>query len=279
MPIHFTEKRDIENALDMGSGYVLDFSNRTFAEFIAASIGIDIYAGPFSDFGSSKANHLRCFFERAPDYQVGRLLADLVTHARQALEDNPYKKPADADLKRLERCNAIAVRLQSARPVENLEALKPNDEADKDFAVLAKVIREGIQKHEPGPVLDRLHTFCMKYFRTICQNREITFDRNDNLGNLVGKYVKYLEQTGLIEAKITMQILKSSISTFSDFNYIRNNKSLAHDNQTLNDPEAMLLFNSVANTIRFVEFIESRTPPKKAEGTADLGGEIHVISV
>jgi hypothetical protein len=45
MPIHFTEKRDIEAALGMGSGYVLDFSNRTFADFIASSIGIDIYAG------------------------------------------------------------------------------------------------------------------------------------------------------------------------------------------------------------------------------------------
>ncbi len=274
MPIHFTEKRDIETALDMGSGYVLDFSNRTFAEFIAASIGIEIYGGPYSDMGSSKANHLRCFFERASDYQVGRLLADLVTHARQTLEDNPYNKPTEADLKRLERCHAIALRLQSARPVENLEALRPNDEADKDFAVLAKVIREGIQKHEPGPVLDRLHTFCMKYFRTICQKREITFDKNDNLGNLVGKYVKYLELTGLIEAKITIQILKSSISTFSDFNYIRNNKSLAHDNQTLNDQEAMLLFNAVANTIRFIEFIEAKTQPKKVEQFADLDDEI-----
>jgi hypothetical protein len=152
--------------------------------------------------------------------------------------------------------------------------LHPNADDDRDFAVLAKVIREGIQKHEPGPVLDRLHTFCMKYFRTICQKRDIAFDKNDNLGNLVGKYVKYLEQSGLIEAKITVQIMKSSISTFSDFNYIRNNKSLAHDNQTLNDQEAMLLFNAVANTIRFIEFIEARTPLKKAVPALDLDDEI-----
>lgn len=273
MPIHFTEKRDIEAAFGMGSGYVLDFSNRTFAEFIASSIGIDIYAGPYSDFGSSKANHLRCFFERAPDYHAGRLLADLVTHARQIQEKNPYARPTEADVKRLERCHAIALRLQSAQPVENLEALRPNADDDKDFSVLAKVIREGIQKHEPGPVLDRLHTFCVKYFRTICQKRDIAFDKNDNLGNLVGKYVKYLEQNDLIEAKITVQIMKSSITTFSDFNYIRNNKSLAQDNQTLNDQEAMLLFNAVANTIRFVEFIEAKTPMKKLDPPLDLDDE------
>lgn len=272
MPIHFTEKRDIEIALGMGSGYVLDFSNRTFAEFIAASIGIDIYAGPYSSSGRSKANHLRCFFEKAPDYQIGHLLADLITHARQ-MQESSYTQPTEADTKRLDRCRAIAVRLQSAQPFEHLEALRPNDEADKDFAVLAKVIREGIQRHEPGPVLDRLHTFCMKYFRTICQKRAITFDKNDNLGNLVGKYVKYLEQSGLIEAKITIQIMRSSISTFSDFNYIRNNKSLAHDNQTLNDQEAMLLFNAVANTIRFIELIEAKTSQRK-EPALDLDDEI-----
>ena len=274
MPIHFTEKRDIETALGMGSGYVLGFSNRTFAEFVASSIGIDIYAGLYSDFGSSKANHLRCFFERAPDYQVGRLLADLVAHARQIQEDNSYTQPTEADIKRLERCRAIALRLQSAQPVKNLDALRPNADDDKDFAVLAKAIREGIQKHEPGPVLDRLHTFCMKYFRTICQKRDIAFDKNDNLGNLVGKYVKYLEQNCIIEAKITIQIMKSSITTFSEFNYIRNNKSLAHDNQTLNDQEAMLLFNAVANTIRFIEFLEAKMPMKKAQPAPDLDDEI-----
>jgi hypothetical protein len=274
MPIHFTEKRDIETALGMGSGYVLDFSNRTFGEFIASSIGIDIYAGQYSDSGSSKANHLRCFFERASDYQIGCLLADLVTHARQLGEDNYSSPPTEADLKRLDRCQAIASRLKTAQPVEGLDALRPNADDDKDFAVLAKVIREGIQKHEPGPVLDRLHTFCIKYFRTLCQKRDITFEKTDNLGNLVGKYVKYLEQSNIIEAKITIQIMKSSISTFSDFNYIRNNKSLAHDNQTLNDQEAMLLFSHVAGTIRFIEFTEAKVPVKMAEAQADVDDEI-----
>ena len=30
----FTEKRKFEQLLKMGSGYVLDFSNRSFAEFV-----------------------------------------------------------------------------------------------------------------------------------------------------------------------------------------------------------------------------------------------------
>lgn len=261
MPIHFTEKRDVETALQMGSGYVLDFSNRTFAEFIAASIGIDIYAEPYLIQGGSKANHLRAFFNKAPDHQIGQLLADLIVHARQTGEDQAaWSTPlSEADIKRFDRCQAIADRLKTAQPVENLNALRPNAE-DRDFSALAKAIREGIERHEPGPVLDRLHTFCVKHFRTICQKREIAFEKTDNLGNIVGKYVKYLEREKIIEAKITVQIMRSSITTFSDFNYVRNNQSLAHDNQMLNDQEALLLFNNIANTICFIEFLEARTP-------------------
>ena len=273
MPIQFTEKRDLETALQMGSGYVLDFSNKTFGEFIAASIGIDIYGGAYSGNGGSKANHLRCFFEKAPDHLIGRLLTDLLAHARQIGEENTYTPLTDADRKRFDRCQAIADRLKRATPVDNLDALRPNTD-DKDFTVLAKVIREGIERHEPGPVLDRLHTFCMKYLRAICQKREITFEKTDNLGNLAGKYVKYLEQNKIIEAKITVQIMRSSITTFSEFNYIRNNKSLAHDNQTLNDQEALLLFNAVANTIRFIEFLEARIPEKPATASDALDEEI-----
>lgn len=68
--------------------------------------------------------------------------------------------------------------------------------------------------------------------------------------------------------------MRSSITTFSEFNYIRNNKSLAHDNKTLNDQEALLLFNAVANTIRFIEFLEGRAAEKPAAASDDLDEEI-----
>jgi hypothetical protein len=45
------EKRKFEKLLGMSSGYVLDFSNRTFAEFITDSTGLDIYEARY-DYGS-----------------------------------------------------------------------------------------------------------------------------------------------------------------------------------------------------------------------------------
>ena len=38
-----TEKRKFEQFLGMGTGYVLDFSNRTFAEFVQDSTGRNIF--------------------------------------------------------------------------------------------------------------------------------------------------------------------------------------------------------------------------------------------
>ena len=39
----FIEKTKLERQLQMGGGYVLDFSNRTLAEFVAESTGRDLY--------------------------------------------------------------------------------------------------------------------------------------------------------------------------------------------------------------------------------------------
>lgn len=60
---------------EMEGGYVLDFSNRTFSEFFARDLGIDIDHPSFAEDGTSKGRRLRCFLR----------LADAAT-ARRALE-------------------------------------------------------------------------------------------------------------------------------------------------------------------------------------------------
>jgi hypothetical protein len=80
------EKQQLEKLFEMGGGYVLDFSNRTFQEFIQDAVGIDIYAGKYDGRGGSKANHLRCFWEKEVDATVGRLLKALVEYALVSAE-------------------------------------------------------------------------------------------------------------------------------------------------------------------------------------------------
>jgi len=68
------EKRKIEDLFGMASGYVLDFSNRTFAEFFQDSLNIDIYSGRYSGNGESKARLLRAFWDIEPDDLVSKAL-------------------------------------------------------------------------------------------------------------------------------------------------------------------------------------------------------------
>src|SRR5688572_13693216 len=71
------EKRQLERVLQMGSGYVLNFSNRTFQEFVADSVSRDIYDARYAYGGGSKANLLRGFIKEEGNRIVGKLLNDL----------------------------------------------------------------------------------------------------------------------------------------------------------------------------------------------------------
>lgn len=77
----YLEKRKFEQFLGMSSGYVLDFSNRTFAEFVRDSTGRDIYESSYDYASGSKANRLRAFWQKEPNPVVGKLMRDMLDYA------------------------------------------------------------------------------------------------------------------------------------------------------------------------------------------------------
>lgn len=245
------DKRHLEHLLGMGSGYVLNFSNNTFAEFVFDTVGRDIYDARY-DHGSSnsKANRLRGFWAKESNYVVGQLLTNLIELAvsEAATPPNPTI---------VSQCRATALRLIQGGPVTELDALAvPTD--DRDFEVVAHAVRDTIEKNQPEVGLDRLHTFVVKYVRSLCERRGIAAGRDKALHAIFGEYVRGLRQAGHIEAEMTERILKSSISVLEAFNHVRNNQSLAHDNKLLGYDEALLIFNHIASAVRFLRSLESR---------------------
>lgn len=71
------EKRYFEKMCSMGGGYVLDFTDWTFAEFFE-KYSVDIHSVRYQRHGTSKAKKLRAFWEIEPDSLVGRVLDDLI---------------------------------------------------------------------------------------------------------------------------------------------------------------------------------------------------------
>lgn len=244
------EKRRLERAMGMSSGYVLNFSNRTFAEFFLDSVGLDIYDSKYDYSSGSKANRMRAFWDRESNYTVGKLLGDIFDNWDE-LSGQFEQTPAPED------CLRIVCRLKESAPVPDLEAVRPISE-ERDFDALAKSVRESIDRNEPETGLDRLHTFLVKYFRVLCQKYGISTEREKPLHSLVGEYVKALKKEGLIESDMTERILKSSISVMEAFNKVRNEQSYAHDNQILNYNESLLIFSHVTSSIRFMEALGTK---------------------
>ena len=123
------EKQMLERELGMGSGYVLEFSNRTFDEFFRDVVGIDIYDSRFSLGSGSKANRMRAFWKVATDAQVSRLLAGL----REGWELYSTKpKPASADRLLEQMITRMSGGRSPNKPEERTDSRKAIDRATSE---------------------------------------------------------------------------------------------------------------------------------------------------
>jgi hypothetical protein len=100
------EKEQLEMLLGMGGGYVLEFSDRTFAKFFGETVNVDIDAGKYQRNGTSKAKRLRAFWELEGDNLVGKVIAELLDYWAFY---NP--EPSTADLKIADQVRKVADRL------------------------------------------------------------------------------------------------------------------------------------------------------------------------
>lgn len=248
------ERRKLERLFHMEGGYVLHFSDRTFSEFFEEHAQIDIDTPMYRERGTSKANRLRSFWTIGGNHIVGKVIEAMVLHGQA--EDSLCK---DHDL--IDNCWKIAKRLLQDTAVVELGALTATVD-ERDFKTIEQHVREAIEKNQPEAALDRLHTFVIKYVRTLCEARGIEVNRDKALHSIFGEYVKRLREAGHLESEMTARIVKSSISVLEAFNDVRNNKSLAHDNPILNYEESLLIFNHVASSIRFIKSLEARIKNK-----------------
>lgn len=242
----------------------MDFSDTTFQQFVHDAVEKDISDEKYKVTGTSKANRLRTFWDLEPNNTVGNLLYELVLFAK----DKPRKKNELSDLSELQfkdlvdRCFRTASTLKCESAVEDIDVIQAIN-ADKDFNFIAKSIRESIEKNEPENALDRLHTYVMKLIRTLCEQHNIAFSKEESLNAVFGKYVRYIRNNQMIESEMAEKILTYSISIIQSFNDIRNNRSFAHDNPVLNYDESILIFNNVTNMVRFINKIEDNIPKPK----------------
>jgi hypothetical protein len=244
--LNFLEKKKLEQLFEMGGGFVLDFSDRTFADFMAESTRKDIWNEGYLYRSGSKANRLRAFWKVEPNYLVGKLLTDLLEYCHNS---------STGEKGLWVECHEIAERLLQDKTVPEIDAVY-EDGTGGTFDKLAKEVRDAIERNEPEAGLDRLHAYTVMYTRLLCEKHGIEVEKEKPLHSVFGEYVKHLKGEGMIESVMTERILKMSISVLDSFNSVRNDRSLAHANPLLSRSESFLIYNNMANLIRFVRELE-----------------------
>lgn len=252
-----TQIRTIEEAMAFprGFGYVLDFSDRTMSEFFEYEFGIDIYAEQYSVNGSSKRNYFTTFLTQSDTNTALRVLRALWERREglmAASMDNASTKKARAVTDRFRKIIETMEIERDRVPSEGVD----NFSADRTLEELVADIDRTLEAKKPEVAIDHLHTYCVKKVTHLLTVREISCSDDEPLHSRFGKYRNaLLSERDLHE--FTDRSLKSSISLFESFNDLRNNRSLAHDNEILNPAEARFVFSVVNAILVLMRTLES----------------------
>jgi hypothetical protein len=123
------DKRYLEKILNMGSGYVLDYSDATYGEFFKRH-KVDIHGQKYLSYGTSKAKKMRSFWEQESDKLVGQVLSEMLDSYEADCELSG--KPIDSQI--LQKARAIVARL--AGGVRNADSAETEEGfLDKEFSI------------------------------------------------------------------------------------------------------------------------------------------------
>ena len=116
----------------MASGYVIDFNNRSFQDFIYTSSKKDILSDKYASKGTSKANRLREFWDTENDIIVGKLLSELLeywqTYKLTKQESvNPHEKAL------FDECQKVTDRLAGKQAAASAPPLTEDEFIRREF--------------------------------------------------------------------------------------------------------------------------------------------------
>ncbi len=248
-----------------GGGYVLDFSDRTMAEWFEENFDIQIFQQRFQVEGASKAKTLRGFVEVAEPRLVAQTLRVLWAY-RCGLDG--YLEPDPATEERLKAwLEQFTNELESASAL-NLDDVFKDFSPDTTLPKLRASIAADLIAENPDVALDRVHTYCVKRFRNLLASRNQAVDAKTPLDAIFGAYGKALRDEGAV-SEFALPTLRVQHKLFDGLNQARNKRSFAHDNALLDVSKAQFIIDSVLASLAFIERIEaSRRAP-----AADLDDE------
>lgn len=251
------ELRAIENAVAFprGFGYVLDFSDCTFDEYFQDEFGVEIDSDKFSTNGTSKRNRLLTYIKQADGASALRVLRSLWELREGLLSEFEGEQSAENAKKNSAPFQQVIDRLNGIPEVLSSDGVKAFSQ-DRTLEELVADIERSLSAGKPEAAMDHLHTYCMKRFTHLLRVRGIEFGEDEPLHSRFGKYRKALAKEQNFH-EFTDRAIKTFISLFESFNDLRNNHSLAHDNEILRNYEARFIFSSINAMLVMLRTLEA----------------------
>jgi len=235
-------------------GYVLDFSDKTFTYYFEEEFGVDIDDEIYHKNGSSKANRLISYLQSVEKSTALRVLRTLWERREALLEESSDLNAIDKAKEHTDRFRKLITDAGDKSEIIQSDGVEKFS-SEITLEELVNDIRRTLDAGKPEVAIDRLHTYCMKKIKHLLKIRDITYKEKDTLDALFSRYRNELVQDKKL-SKFSDKALKSSIDLLKEFNYLRNNKSLAHDKKILNNSEAQYIFSTVNSTLVLIRALE-----------------------
>jgi hypothetical protein len=134
--LNTNEKQILEKLFQMGSGFVLNFSDRTIGEFFRDDVGIDIFHQKYNYASGSKANRMRGFWQAADDELVGQSVEKLIEYIdNQVLLENLKKEDFAPEL--IQRGRNIAARLRGGKVSPTARGMTEDEFISREFGTVS----------------------------------------------------------------------------------------------------------------------------------------------
>lgn len=236
--------RYIRKKTKKGAGYVWDFNDITFQEFIEGCTGCNIDSDKYKEKGSSKEKRLRQFLIVEENSRVILLLEELLDYGtRRNLLLKTYILEMNRIIKNLKKYEKTLQVKDSA--IKN----------KKEEELLLKEIKEKISKYQYEFAIDRLHTLLKYKFEAIFKSidKEI---KGETLDSITGELNNILRTNEVFKEKTTFSILSATKKIMKDFDDARNNKTYAHANSIMEKNEAEFLCTYMIDYYNFINRID-----------------------
>ena len=200
--LKLAERQILEQHFGMSGGWVLNFTDRTFGEFVFEAVERDIHNEKYRAGGTSKANKLRAFWKLETDQLAGKLILALLEY------DDTLNPTRDASAKACaEKCRQVGARLlgiDSSKGAGKSAATTAQPVAESKPSVTREMIASlrdrflkinALPPHERGYALEK---FLYELFETYRFNPRPSFRV---VGEQIDGSIEFAHEVYLIEAK------------------------------------------------------------------------------